>query len=156
MARLRPRTIRLIGRLHTRLWKLTGGKIGNAFGRAAFMMLTTKGRKTGRERTTPVLYFRYGADLIVVASFGGNDMHPAWYLNLECCPEAEVMLNGERRRLIASRVSPEEKKLIWPRLVKMYPNFAIYQQQTRREIPLLQLSDREIGASSINSLCREN
>jgi len=106
------------------------------------MMLTTKGRKTGRQRTTPVLYLQNGADLIVVASFGGNDMHPAWYLNLECCPEAEVMVNGERRRLLAYRVSPEEKKLIWPRLVKMYPNFAVYQQRTRREIPLLQLSNR--------------
>ena len=142
MARLKPRTIRLIGRLHAWLWKLTGGRLGNTFGRAPFMMLTTRGRITGRERTTPVLYLQYGADLIVVASFGGNDMHPAWYLNLECCPEAEVILKGKRRRLRAYRVSSEEKELIWPRLVKMYPNFAIYQQRTRREIPLLQLSNR--------------
>ncbi|HTN72639.1 MAG TPA: nitroreductase/quinone reductase family protein [Methylomirabilota bacterium] len=142
MARLKPRTIRLIGRLHAWLWKLTGGKLGNAFGTAPFMMLTTRGRKTGRERTTPVLYFPYGADLIVVASFGGNDMHPAWYLNLESRPEAEVILKGKRRRLLANKVSPEEKELIWPQLIKMYPNFAIYQQRTRREIPLLQLSDR--------------
>ncbi len=106
------------------------------------MMLITKGRMTGRERRTPVLYFRDGADLIVVASFGGNDMHPAWYLNLERCPEAEVIINGERRRLLASRVSPEEKRLVWPRLVEVYPNFAVYQQRTRREIPLLRLSDR--------------
>jgi deazaflavin-dependent oxidoreductase (nitroreductase family) len=106
------------------------------------MMLTTRGRKTGRERTTPVLYLQHGADLIVVASFGGNDMHPAWYLNLKRCPEAEVIVNGERRRLLAYTVSPEEKALIWPRLIKMYPNFATYQQRTRREIPLLRLSDR--------------
>jgi F420H(2)-dependent quinone reductase len=143
MDRLKPRTIRLIGRLHAWLWKLIGAKLGNAFGRAPFMMLTTRGRKTGRERTTPVLYLEHGADLIVVASFGGNDIHPAWYLNLERCPEAEVIINGERRRLLASMVSPEEKGLIWPRLVKMYPNFAIYQQRTRREIPLLRLSDHE-------------
>jgi F420H(2)-dependent quinone reductase len=107
------------------------------------MMLTTRGRKTGRERTTPVLYLEHGADLIVVASFGGNDIHPAWYLNLEHCPEAAVIINGERRRLLAHRVSPEEKELIWPRLVKIYPGFAIYQQRTRREIPLLRLSDHE-------------
>ena len=143
MARLKPRTIRLIGRIHAWLWKLTGGKLGNAFGTAPFMMLTTRGRKTGREITTPVLYLQYGADLIVVASFGGNDMHPAWYLNLECCPEAEVILKEKRRRLRAYGVSPEERKVIWPRLVKMYPNFAIYQQRTRREIPLLRLSDYE-------------
>lgn len=105
-------------------------------------MLTTKGRKTGRSRTTPVLYLQDGPDLIVVASFGGNDMHPAWYLNLEECPEAEILINGGRRRVVARRVSPEEKKVIWPRLVEMYPNFAVYQQRTSREIPLLKLSDR--------------
>ena len=141
MARLKPGTIRWIGRLHAWLWKHAGGKLGDAFGRAPFMMLTTKGRKTGRLRTTPVLYLQDGADLIVVASFGGNDMHPAWYLNLQCCAEAEVIVKGERRRLLAHRVSPEEKKLIWPRLVKMYPNFDGYQQRTSREIPLLRLSD---------------
>lgn len=148
MTRVKPSTIRLIGRLHAWLWQLARGKLGNAFGRAPFMMLTTKGRKTGRLRTTPVLYLEDGGDLIVVASFGGNDMHPAWYLNLERCPEAEVIVKGERRRLLAHIASPEEKKLIWPRLVKMYSNFDIYQQQTNREIPLLRLSEatrRETG-----------
>jgi deazaflavin-dependent oxidoreductase (nitroreductase family) len=106
------------------------------------MMLITRGRKTGRERTTPVLYLQYGADLIVVGSFGGNDVHPAWYLNLEQRPEAEVIINGERRRLLAHKVSPEEKEIIWPQLITMYPNFAVYQQRTRREIPLLRLSDQ--------------
>lgn len=106
------------------------------------MMLTTRGRKTGRERTTPVLYLRHEGDIIVVASFGGNDMHSAWYRNLECWTEAEVMLSREHQRLRAYKVSPEEKELIWPRLIKMYPNFAIYQQRTHREIPLLRLSKR--------------
>jgi F420H(2)-dependent quinone reductase len=86
-----------MGRLHASLWKLSGGKLGNQFGRVPFMMLTTTGRKTGRPRTTPVLYFQDGADLIIVASFGGNDVHPGWYLNLERCREAEVLLNGTRR-----------------------------------------------------------
>ena len=142
MDRLKPRTIRLIGQLHAWAWKLTRGKVGNAFGSAPFMMLTTRGRITGRARTTPVLYLQDGADLIVAASFGGNDIHPAWFLNLERCPKAEVIINGQRRRFLAYRVSPEEKRLIWPRLIEMYPNFAIYQQRTRREIPLLRLSDR--------------
>ena len=72
MARLKPRTIRLIARLHAGLWKATEGKLGNGFETAPFMMLTTTGRKTGRERTTPVLYLQYGADLDaqVTAAFG--------------------------------------------------------------------------------------
>jgi deazaflavin-dependent oxidoreductase (nitroreductase family) len=96
-----------------------------------------------------VLYFRYGEALIVVASFGGNDMHPDWYLNLESCPQADVTINGERRQLSARKVSPEEKQLIWPRLIERYPNFAIYQQRTDRQIPLLWLSEpAEPGGTS--------
>jgi deazaflavin-dependent oxidoreductase (nitroreductase family) len=121
------------------LWKLAGKQLDNAFGRLPFMMLTTTGRKTGRRRTTPVLYLQEGTGLIVVASFGGNDMHPAWYLNLEQSPEAEVIVKGEHRKVLARRLSPEEKKLVWPRLVQLYPQFEAYQQRTHREIPLMRL-----------------
>jgi deazaflavin-dependent oxidoreductase (nitroreductase family) len=139
MVRLKPNTIRLFGRLHVGLWKLCGGKLDNAFERLPFMMLTTTGRKTGRRRTTPVLYLQDGIGLIVIASFGGNDMHPAWYLNLEQCPQAEVIVRGEHRRVIAHKLTPEEKKLVWPRLVQLYPQFETYQQRTHREIPLMRL-----------------
>jgi F420H(2)-dependent quinone reductase len=138
-------TIRLMSRLHALLWKLSGGKLGNSFGKVPFMMLTTKGRKTGHRRTTPVLYLQDGADFIVVASFGGNDVHPAWYLNLESCPQAEAVVKGERRRLVARKVPPEEKGLIWPRLIDLYPDFDLYRQRTTREIPLLRLSEESSG-----------
>jgi deazaflavin-dependent oxidoreductase (nitroreductase family) len=137
---LKPRTIRLIGRLHASIWRLTRGRFIDAAGAAPFLLLTTKGHKTGRLRTTPVLYLEEGGDLIVVASFGGNDIHPAWYLNLKECPEAEVMIRGERRRVTARAITSAEKKLIWPRLVKSYPQFDVYQQRTRREIPLMRLT----------------
>jgi deazaflavin-dependent oxidoreductase (nitroreductase family) len=139
MVRLKPNTIRRLGRLHAWLWKLCGGKLDNVFGKLPFMMLTTTGRKTGLRRTTPVLYLQDGTGVIVVASFGGNDMHPAWYLNLEQFPEAEIIVKGEHRRVLARKLSPEEKKVIWPRLVQLYPQFEIYRQRTRREIPLMRL-----------------
>ena len=139
MVRLKPNTIRLFGRLHAWLWKLAGGKLADEFGRLPFMMLTTTGRKTGQRRTTPVLYLQDETGLIVVASFGGNDMHPAWYLNLEQCPQAEVIVKGEHRRILARKLSPEEKKVIWARLVQLHPQFETYQQRTRREIPLMRL-----------------
>lgn len=103
------------------------------------MMLTTTGRKTGQRRTTPVLYLQDETGLIVIASFGGNDMHPAWYLNLEQCPRAEVIVKGEHRRVIAHKLTPEEKEVIWPRLVQLHPQFETYQQRTHREIPLMRL-----------------
>jgi F420H(2)-dependent quinone reductase len=140
MKRFKPRTIRLMGRLHAWLWRLTRGRFVDAVGAAPFLLLITKGRKTGRLRTTPVLYLENGIDLIVVASFGGNDMHPAWYLNLKQYPEAEVVIGGERRKVIAQEVTTNEKKLIWLRLVKLYPQFDAYQQRTSREIPLVRLT----------------
>ena len=66
-------------------------------------------------------------------------MHPAWYLNLEQCPDAEVVVKGEHRRVSARKLSPDEKKVIWRRLVQLYPQFETYQQRTRREIPLMRL-----------------
>lgn len=140
MKRLKPRTIRLMGRLHAWLWRLTRGRFVDALGTAPFLLLTTKGRKTGRSRTTPVLFLQDGGDLIVVASFGGNDLHPAWYLNLQDCPEAEVIIEGDRRRVTSHQLSIEEQKRIWPSLIKLYPQFEIYQQRTSREIPLLKLT----------------
>jgi F420H(2)-dependent quinone reductase len=142
MKRLKPRTIRLMGRLHAWLWRSTRGRFVDGIGAAPFLLLTTKGRKTGRSRTTPVLYLEDGGDLIVVASFGGNDMHPSWYLNLKEHPDAEVVIRDERRRVSAQEVTTNEKKLIWPRLVKSYPQFDIYQQRTSREIPLVRLTGR--------------
>jgi deazaflavin-dependent oxidoreductase (nitroreductase family) len=139
MKRLKPRTIRLIGRLHASLWRLTRGRFVDGIGAASFILLTTRGRKTGRLRTTPVLYLEDGGDFIVIASVGGNDMHPAWYLNLKEHPEAEVMIGREWRRVIAQETGIDEKKKIWPRLVKLYPQFDAYQQRTNREIPLMRL-----------------
>jgi deazaflavin-dependent oxidoreductase (nitroreductase family) len=140
MKRFKPRTIRLMGRFHAWLWTLTRGSFVDSVGAAPFLLLTTTGRKTRRLRTTPVLYLEDGRDFVVVASFGGNDMHPAWYLNLKECPEAEVVIRGERRRVIAREITSEKKELIWRGLVKLYPQFEIYQQRTSREIPLLRLT----------------
>jgi F420H(2)-dependent quinone reductase len=142
MKRLKPRSIRLIGRLHALLWRLMRGRFVSGIGTVPFILLTTKGRKTGWSRTTPVLYLDDSGDLIVVASFGGNDMHPAWYLNLEECPEAQVTIRGESWHITAHKISIEEKKRIWPRLVQLYPQFETYQQRTSREIPLLRLTEK--------------
>lgn len=141
--RLKPRTIRRIGRAHAWLWRLTNGRLGDAFGTAPFMLLATKGRKTGQWRSTPVLYLDNGRDLLIVASFGGNDNHPVWYLNLLDCPEAEVTIKESRVRVVAQEISAEEKQRLWPRLVKLYPPFESYRRRTSRNIPVVRLSPLE-------------
>ena len=77
------------------------------------MMLIMKGRITGREGRTPVLYFQHGADLIVVASCGGNDMHPAWYLNRERCPEFRTLRANSFRFSGSSMLLPEMRVRLW-------------------------------------------
>jgi deazaflavin-dependent oxidoreductase (nitroreductase family) len=98
------------------------------------------GRKTGEPHTIPLLYLADGDDLIIVASKGGMSKHPLWYLNLVANPRCEVELGNERLSMVARRVSAEEKAALWPRLCRMYPDYADYQARTSRDIPVLRLA----------------
>ncbi len=135
--------LKLFGRVHARAYRLLGGRVVQRFLGAQNVLLTTTGRKSGKPRTTPLLALPDGDDLIVVASYGGNDLHPQWYLNLRAHPEVEVQVGRERRRMRAQRVSDEEKARLWPRIVKMYAGYEQYQRETKRNIPVVRL--REVG-----------
>src|SRR4029079_751051 len=99
------------------------------------LLLTTKGRKTGEPRTTPLIYGHNDGDVMVVASKGGSDEPPAWYRNLEADPEVEVQIKGNRFRARARNATPEEKPELWRRMTKEWPAYDSYQESTRREIP---------------------
>ena len=134
--------LRIMSALNTWAFRLTGGRLGGTFpGGAPVCLVTMTGRKSGQQRTVPLLYLRDGADLIIVASKGGMSKHPLWYLNLEGNPACEVEIGSERRRMTARRVSPEEKIALWPRLCAMYPDYASYQARTARDIPVLRLTE---------------
>ena len=125
-------------KLHTSLFRATGGKVGGAIpGSGPVLLLTTNGRKTGRERTVPLLYLRDGETRILVASNGGTATHPTWWLNLRANPVATVEVGGGRLRVRAREADPEEKERLWPRLVEMYGGYEGYQQKTDREIPVV-------------------
>lgn len=135
--------LKLFSRVHARAYRLLGGRVVQRFLGAQNVLLTTTGRKSGKPRTTPLLALPDGDDLIVVASYGGNDVHPQWYLNLRAHPEVEVQVGRERRRMRAERVSDEEKARLWPRIVEMYAGYEQYQRETKRNIPVVRL--REAG-----------
>ena len=126
--------------LNVRVYRLTGGRLGGKVKGAPVLLLDHLGRKTGRARTTPVLYLRDGADLVIVGSRGGSDAMPAWFLNLMSSPSTTVQVGSERRAVVARQATPEEKQRLWPRLVEMYDEYAVYQQRTKREIPVVILS----------------
>jgi deazaflavin-dependent oxidoreductase (nitroreductase family) len=122
------------------LYRRSGGRLGNTLSGAPVLLLDHVGRKSGRTRTAPLLYMRDGEDLVIVASRGGSDAMPAWWLNLQANPTTTVQVGTEHRRVAAREASAEEKTELWPRLVEMYGDYEIYQRRTEREIPVVILS----------------
>jgi deazaflavin-dependent oxidoreductase (nitroreductase family) len=106
---------------------------------ASVLLLTTAGRKSGKERTVPLLYLEDGENMVVVASNGGSPNHPAWWLNLEANPEATVEIASRKLRVRAEKASPEERERLWPGLVAMYAGYEGYRRRTDREIPIVLL-----------------
>jgi deazaflavin-dependent oxidoreductase (nitroreductase family) len=103
------------------------------------LLLTTKGRKSGEPRSTALLYLEDGDRLVVVASNLGSDHAPAWWLNLEANPDAEVAIGTEERRVRAREANEEERAALWPRLVEYYGGYDAYREDTDRHIPVVVL-----------------
>jgi proline iminopeptidase len=97
------------------------------------------GRKSGKKRTTPLLYVMDGEGFVIIASKGGAPTHPAWYLNLIANPDATVEVGDREVRVRAEEVHGEDKTRLWQKMVEMYPTYDDYQTKTEREIPLLVL-----------------
>jgi deazaflavin-dependent oxidoreductase (nitroreductase family) len=133
--------IRVMSRLNTWAYRLTGGWLGGTWLRGApVMLLTVTGRKTGRQLTVPLLYLRDGERVVVVASKGGMDQHPLWYLNLVAHPDVTAEIGTETRAMRAHTADDVERAHYWPKLVAMYRDYADYQARTERKIPVVVLS----------------
>ena len=133
--------------LHVFLYRLTGGSIGGRFRGAPVLLLTTTGRKTGKQRTTPLLYLADETNLAVVASNGGRDRAPSWWSNLKRNPSVEVQIKRLKRKMTAVQATKEEKGRLWPLLANMYPPYDDYQRRTQREIPIVLLRPSSAAAS---------
>lgn len=137
---MRP-VVRLFTQLHVVLYRLTGGKAQIA--KYPTMLLTVKGRKTGKLRTIPLIYIPDGDRFIIAAAFSGSDQHPTWWLNLRDSKEALVQVMRSQTRVRAKVATPDERAHFWTRLVAMYPYFTEYQERTQREIPVVILEPFE-------------
>jgi len=133
--------IKIMSRLNTWLYRLSGGRIGGRFlSGAPVLLLTTIGRKSGRPQTAPLLYLEDGERFIIVASKGGMSHHPLWFKNLQANPRVEVEVGRRKLSMMARHASDEEKAALWPRLVAMYADYADYQRRTERKIPVVILT----------------
>lgn len=136
---MRDGQVRRLSRLHRGLYRLTGGRVGSRLVDNDMLLLTTTGRQSGRRHTVPLLFLREGDVLVVIASYGGRDRHPAWYLNLVAEPNVEIQMSRLRLRARARTADPEERASWWPRVVDAYGDYAVYQTRTDREIPVVLL-----------------
>ncbi len=127
--------------IHRGLLKISFGKVGWSAGKMPVLELTTIGRKSGRPRTVMLTSpHQIGDTIVVVASRGGDDHHPAWFLNLRDNPAVKVKYKGGDEQSMTARVATaEERAELWPKVTAKYKNYAGYQEKTDREIPLVML-----------------
>lgn len=129
----------LFGQEHVDKYKATDGQEGHDWQGTQCLLLTTKGRKSGEPRELPLIYGKSGEDYLIVASKGGADEPPAWYLNLQADPTAEVQVWGDRFKARARVATPEEKAEMWKTMTAEWPAYDDYQKKTDREIPIIVL-----------------
>ena len=129
----------LFGPEHVERYEATDGEEGHDWQGTITLILTTKGRKTGETRKNPLIYQEHNGDYLIVASKGGWDKPPAWYLNLEANPDVEVQVKGDRFKARARVATPEEKPEAWRTMVAEWPQYDEYQEKTDREIPVVVL-----------------
>jgi deazaflavin-dependent oxidoreductase (nitroreductase family) len=129
--------LQLILKVIVFLYNVSGGRIGGKVGNLPVLLLTTTGRKTGKQRTLPVGYIMDGSAYVITASAGGADKHPGWFFNIRSNPQAAIQVKDKPIKVTAEIAGPEKKPELWTRLVEVAPNFAGYQKRTSREIPMV-------------------
>ena len=141
--------IKAMAAANVRLYRWTGGRVGGTWRIGAgfrnpvpICLLEHRGRKTGKLRTTPLVYLQDGDRIIVVASQAGRPEHPMWYLNLLADPDVTVQVRNRRRPMTATVADEAERAVLWPRLVDLYADYDSYQSWTDRVIPVVVLSPR--------------
>ena len=132
----------LFGQEHVRVYRQTGGKRGYNWRGTTILLLTTMGRKSGEQRTTPLIHRADGERWVVIASKGGAPDHPAWYKNLEADPEATIEVKDEQIPVRASTADGEERSRLWKLMTEHWPAYDDYQKKTSRQIPVVVFSRR--------------
>jgi deazaflavin-dependent oxidoreductase (nitroreductase family) len=122
---------------HVRRYVETGGRQGHRWNGVDTLLLTTRGRKSGKLRRTALIYGRDGDRYLVVASRGGAKKHPAWYLNLSETPEVEVQVGADTFRARALTATAREKPRLWRLMASIWPEYDGYQARTQRDIPVV-------------------
>ncbi len=128
---------------HIRSYVDSDGANGHNWRGVQTLLLTTRGRKSGKLRRTALIYGKVGENHVIVASRGGHAYHPGWYLNLSANPDVNVQVGADRFLAKARTASDEEKARLWPTMTEIWPAYDEYQEKTDREIPVVVLERSE-------------
>lgn len=135
----RAADLTLLGEGHVRAYRETDGETGYLWNGAPILLMTSTGRKSGEPRTIPIIFTQYGESWVIMASKGGAPKHPAWYLNVQEDPDVEVQVKADMWTARARTAGGDEREAIWAEALKVWPSYAIYQQRTERQIPVVVL-----------------
>jgi deazaflavin-dependent oxidoreductase (nitroreductase family) len=127
----------LFGQEHVRVYRETGGERGYDWRGTTILLLTTVGRVSGEERTTPLIHRTDNGNWVVVASKGGAPEHPDWYKNLEANPDATIEVKDERIPVRAHTAQGDDRQRLWQLMTEVWPPYDEYQGKTDREIPIV-------------------
>jgi deazaflavin-dependent oxidoreductase (nitroreductase family) len=133
----------LFGQEHVRRYRQTDGAEGHDWQGTTVLILTTTGRRSGEPKSTPLIYGKRGDDYVVVASKGGAEEHPDWYLNLVEQAEVDVQVRGDRFKAQARTATPDERPDLWRTMTERWPAYDEYQRKTARQIPVVVLEREE-------------
>lgn len=137
---MRDVTAKHLSSVHTFVYRASRGRIGRRLVDNDMLLLSTIGRKSGRMHTVPLLYLRDDDDYVVIASWGGRDDHPHWYLNLLAEPRATLQIRHRRVSVRARTATRQQRDLLWSRILEAYDGYRIYQGRTGRQIPVVILT----------------
>jgi deazaflavin-dependent oxidoreductase (nitroreductase family) len=138
-----------MARMHVAALRATGGRVGRRWRGGQVAILSTVGRRTRRRRTTPLVCLRDGSDIVVVASNGGSDRAPDWWVNLQHHPYAELELEGQARPVIAQQASVESYLRLSQRFAEAFPCFDVYRSRTTRVLPVIVLRPAPPGVTPV-------
>jgi deazaflavin-dependent oxidoreductase (nitroreductase family) len=120
-------------------FRANGGKVGGPFEGATLLLLHTTGAKSGKERVNPVMTFDFDGKLLIVGSYAGADVDPAWLHNLRAHPDAHIEIGTDAYDVRARELADDERDAVYPRIVQQAPGFGGYQSKTDRVIPVIEL-----------------
>ncbi len=131
--------ITLMGDEHVRVYRETNGETGYIWNGVTALLLTFTGRKSGQQRTIPIICTKVGDSYVIIASKGGSAEHPLWYLSVSENPHVDVQVKADKFKAVARTAEGAEREALWAEAVKNWPNFDVYQSRTTRVIPVVVL-----------------